>query len=160
MGLQSAVLALLLPVVLSLRVAAGATVISSASGNTPPQLALERRRALMLPLLLMPVPASAVGQEDRRGMPRRPVGESMNEADLKFMELVEASVQKKEAKLGFKLDDESRNSIESMMRGTYCGPQGLSAGWALPGGPCADLDPCSLTSYRGDAGACAVRPRR
>ena len=71
-----------------------------------------------------------------------------NPADEKFAEIVAADIAAKEKKFGFALDEEDKATFELMLRNKYCGPQGLSAGWGLPGGPCANVCCCISPELR------------
>ena len=67
----------------------------------------------------------------------------------RFAEIVAADLVAKEKKFGFELDDEDKETFEVMLRNKYCGKEGLSAGWGLPGGPCREANGCDSANGGG-----------
>ena len=138
-------------------------LLSSASALRP-AVSLRRRdavRALLAVPLAAPLAASAglVGvqyQYPTKGEPSsapKPFVATGNSADDKFAEIVAADLIAKEKMFGEPLDDESKATFEMMLRNKYCGPQGLSSGWGLPGGSCRESDGCDQ-AVMGSAAGC------
>lgn len=76
----------------------------------------------------------------------------------RFAELVAKDLVEKEKKFGFALDQEDKDTFELILRNKYCGPQGLSSGWGLPGGPCEPTNGCDNKLYGGPG--CADRKKK
>ena len=132
-------------------------VLLSPASALRPAVSLSRRqavRSLLAVPLAAPLAASAgiVGVEVREAPPK-PVVAAGNAADAKFAEIVAADLKAKEKMFGEPLDDESKATFEAMLRNKYCGPQGLSSGWGLPGGPCQASDGCDQ-AVMGSAAGC------
>ena len=47
-----------------------------------------------------------------------------------------------------------------MLRNKYCGPQGLSSGWGLPGGPCEPSNGCESQTLGGLGAGCEDRKKK
>ena len=132
-------------------------LLSSASALRP-VASLSRRdavRSLLAVPLAAPLAASAgiVGVEVKEPSTPKPFVATGNAADDKFAEIVAADLIAKEKLFGEPLDDESKATFEVMLRNKYCGPQGLSSGWGLPGGPCRASDGCDQV-VMGSAAGC------
>jgi len=105
--------------------------------------------------------ANAAGLDTERAKPApKPVVNEGNDADQRFAELVAADLAAKEKKFGFPLDEEDKATFEAMLRNKYCGKQGLSAGWGLPGGPCRDSNGCDQAFMGGSAACITKRDKR
>ena len=78
----------------------------------------------------------------------------------RFAEIVAADLAAKEKKFGFPLDQEDKDTFELMLRNKYCGPQGLSSGWGLPGGPCEPSNGCETLTRGGLGAGCEDRKKK
>lgn len=78
----------------------------------------------------------------------------------RFAEIVAADLAAKEKKFGFPLEQEDKDTFELMLRNKYCGPQGLSSGWGLPGGPCEASNGCESQTLGGLGAGCEDRKKK